>query len=328
MPHQRPAGENDLYNARVDVLAEAARLGRAGTPAALATVLRTAGSTPRHAAAKMVVGTAGVLAGTIGGGRIELEVTEAARAVAAGGAPARIERHLVHDLAMCCGGKMDVYVEPLDAARWRPLAEAARRRARRMPCALVTALDGSGKDVVDADDVLRARRPRLEDGRFIEPVLPTDRLILFGAGHVARALAPLAAGVGFEIVVCDEDERFATADRFPGAQLVPSFDAREVAQALAPLGDGDHVLIVTRDHAVDRALLEQLLPETGLTYLGLIGSRGKIGRFRNRLEAKGLADDALWARLHAPVGLDIGAETPEEIAVAIVAELIQVRHAR
>jgi len=312
----------------MDVLAEGARLGRAGVPAALATVLRTAGSTPRHAASKMIVGPGGVLAGTIGGGRIELEVTEAGRRVAAGAPAQRIERHLVHDLAMCCGGKMDVYVEPLDEARWKPLGEAARRRARRMPCALVTALDGTGKDVLDADDVLRARRPRLEEGRFVEPVLPVDRLVLFGAGHVAHAVAPLAAKVGFEVVVCDEDERFATPERFPGARLVPSFDAGEAARELAPFGPDDFALIVTRDHAVDLRLLEQLLPETGLTYLGLIGSRGKIGRFRKRLEAKGLAADALWERLHAPVGLEIGAETPDEIAVAIVAELVQVRHER
>jgi xanthine dehydrogenase accessory factor len=258
----------------MDVLAEAARLGRDGKPAALATVLRTSGSTPRHAAAKMVVGPGGILVGTVGGGRIEHEVTEVARRVAAGGAPVRIERNLGHDLAMCCGGKMDVYVEPLDEARWKPLGEAARRRDRRLPCALVTALDGSGKDVLAEDDVLRARRPRLEDGRFIEPVLPSERLVLFGSGHVAHALAPLAARVGFEIVVCDDDDRFATPERFPGARLVPSFDASEVARELAPFGADDHVLIVTRDHAVDQALLEQLLPLTGLTYLGLIGSRG------------------------------------------------------
>src|SRR5262249_54493250 len=143
----------------MDLLAHAARLGRAGTPAALATVLRTAGSTPRHAAAKMIVGPDGPLAGTIGGGRLELEVTEAGRRGAAGAPAPRGERHLAHDLAMCCGGKMEVWVEPLDAARWKPLAEAARRRARRLPCALVTALDGTGKDVVDVDEVIRLRRP-------------------------------------------------------------------------------------------------------------------------------------------------------------------------
>jgi xanthine dehydrogenase accessory factor len=152
--------------------------------------------------------------------------------------------------------------------------------------------------------------------------------VLFGAGHVAHAVAALAARVGFELVVCDEDERFASAERFPGATLVPTFDARAAARELHPFGPDDHVLIVTRDHAVDQGLLETLLPWPGLTYLGLIGSRGKIGRFRQRLEAKGLADGARWAALHAPVGLDIGAETPEEIAVAIVAELIQARHRR
>src|SRR5262249_10134515 len=150
----------------------------------------------------------------------------------------------------CCGGKMEVWVEPLDAARWKPLAEAARRRARRLPCALVTALDGTGKDVVDVDEVIRLRRPRLEDGRFVEPVLPADRLVRVGAGHVAHAVAPLAARVGFELVVSDADERFATEERFPGARLLGSFDARAAARELAPFGPDDFVLIATRDHAV------------------------------------------------------------------------------
>lgn len=310
----------------IDILDEAERAAETG--AALATVLRTSGSTPRHAGAKMIVSIDGAVRGTIGGGRIELAVTEAAQQVAAGAAPVRFERALGPELAMCCGGKMDVYIEPLDAARWKPLAEAARRRRRRWPCALVTALDGSGKDLLVTDPSLQSRRPRLEATRFVEPVLPTDRLIVFGAGHIAQAVAPIAARVGFEIIVCDDDERYANSERFPMARLIHSFEPVEVARELEAFGPGDHALIVTRDHAIDQALVEKLLPEGCLAYLGLIGSRGKLGRFRKRLEAKGLTDDAVWRRLRAPVGLELGAETPEEIAVAIVAELIQVRHGR
>jgi len=235
-----------------------------------------------------------------------------------------LTRDLGRDLAMCCGGRMDVWIEPVDAGRAAALAEAAARRAARVPCALATSLDGGGKQVVDDDEVLRTRRPRLEDERFVEPVLPTDRLVLFGAGHVAAALAPLAQRVGFEVVVCDEDERFASTERFPGARILPTFDAGEAAAALAPFGPGDHAIILTRDHAVDQAILEKLLPRA-LAYLGLIGSRGKLGRFRRQLAAKGIGDQAAWARLRAPVGIDIGAETPEEIAVSVVAELVSLR---
>jgi|SoiMethySBSTD1v2_1073268.scaffolds.fasta_scaffold263475_3 xanthine dehydrogenase accessory factor len=310
----------------VDVLAEAARVA---APSALATVIATAGSSPRHAAAKMIVAASGEQLGTVGGGRIELEVVERARAVAAGAPAERVDKHLGHDLAMCCGGRMSVWIEPLDRSRLVALAEAARRRGRRTPVALVTALASpGGKDLLERDDTLRTRRPRLEGDRFIEPILPTERLVLFGGGHVARALAPLAASVGFEIVVCDEDERFADEERFPGARLVGTFDVAEAARELDPFGPDDYVIITTRDHGIDERVLERLLPRVDLTYLGLIGSRGKLGRFRKRLEARGLADPEPWARLHSPVGLEIGAETPEEIAVSVVAEMVRARHAR
>src|SRR5215208_4561517 len=125
-----------------DVIAAAAREAQSERRAALATVISTAGSSPRHIAAKMLLTQDGAQLGTVGGGRIELESLAAARAVLAGGAATRVSKHLGHDLAMCCGGKMAVWVEPVDALRGRALVEAARRRARRQPCALVTALDG------------------------------------------------------------------------------------------------------------------------------------------------------------------------------------------
>ena len=316
----------------VDVLAEAASLGDAGIPAALVTVIRTTGSVPRRPPAKMIVLADGSILGTVGGGRIEHEAREVAKKVARRESPpTRFSKHLVRDLAMCCGGEMELWLEPLDGGRTKALLEVVRRRQLRRPCALVTALGGGGngdggKDVIGQDPCLADRAARLEDERFIEPVLPAERLILFGGGHVARAIAPLALRVGFSVVVCDEDEEVASAQRFPGLQRICSLEVGDIERELGTLGEGDYVVIVTREHATDQALLERLLGRSKLSYLGLIGSLGKLARFRQRLEAKGLGDADLWRRLHAPIGIAIGAETPEEIALSIVAELVKVRH--
>lgn len=297
----------------------------AGRGVALATVLATAGSTPRHPGARMAVTADGRGLGTIGGGRIELEVMEAGRAIA-GGAPARrLHHHLVRDLAMCCGGSMELVVAPAAPAR-AALAAALAAWKRRQPALVTTAVD-DGAMTVTATDVATARawrRPRLDGAVLREAVAAPDRAIVFGCGHVARALGPVLRGLGFEVVVCDDGDTGALeppptwADR-----VIDSFDPADVERALGPIGDGDHVFIVTRDHALDLRLLEALLGREP-TYLGMIGSRGKVGRFRKRLEAKGV-DLARWPRLRAPLGLDIGAETPEEIAVAIAAELVALR---
>jgi xanthine dehydrogenase accessory factor len=160
---------------------------------------------------------------------------------------------------------------------------------------------------------------------FLEPMVPEPPLVVCGAGHVARALVPLARQVGFAPIVVDEMEEYASPERFPdAARIVDSFDPRDWEGV--PLDERTYLVIVTRDHAVDQRLLEAVIG-CDLAYLGLIGSRRKIEMFRHRLVAKGV-DPARFERLHAPIGLDIGADTPEEIAVAIVAELIQIRAAR
>lgn len=255
----------------IDLFGEIVRLHNNGTPCALATVVRTSGSTPRKAAARMLVLGDGRVVGTIGGGRVEKEVTDAAVALLAEGAAARpklLRYHLTHELAMCCGGEMEVFVEPL---------------------------------------------------------VPAPPLVVCGGGHVAHALVPLARRCGFAPILVEEAEEMATRERFPDAErVVDSFDVRDWKDV--PLDDRSYVVIVTRDHAQDQALLEQLIGRD-LAYLGLIGSRRKIEMFKQRLVARGV-DAARFERLRAPVGLDIGADTPEEIAVAIVAELIQTRAAR
>jgi xanthine dehydrogenase accessory factor len=241
-----------------------------------------------------------------------------------------MRHHLVRDLAMCCGGSMEIYIEPLAQSR-AALETALAMWGKRRPAELVTPLDGGAKRVIEravhgSREGRIAAVPNQAGECFVEAVWPTDRVLLFGCGHVGREVGALAARCGFEVVICDDGETGAVAEPPAWAtRIVESFEVRDVERELGPIGAGDHALIVTRDHAVDQRILEALLPRLELTYLGMIGSLGKVGRFRKRLEAKGLLTEERWGRLHAPVGLDIGAETPEEIAVAIVGELIAVR---
>jgi xanthine dehydrogenase accessory factor len=310
----------------MDVLRRAAELVREGRAVALATVVRTSGSTPRHPGARMIVGEDGSTEGTIGGGRVEKEVTDAAAAVAAGAPASLVRHHLVRDLAMCCGGTMELYVAPA-APSVAALERVAELQSRRRPALLVTPLDGAPMSVDEVAGAPAGPSSRVEDGRFVELLMPPARLLLFGCGHVARAVGPLARGVGFEVVVCDDGET-GELDRAPAwaHRVIASFDPAEVEGELAGLGPGDYVVVVTRDHAVDQRILERLLPRLDLTYLGVIGSRGKVARFEKRLAARGLVTPERWSRLRAPIGLDIAAETPEEIAVSIVAELVAVKN--
>lgn len=316
--------------ARHDVFAAALRALEAGRGVALATVVEAKGSTPRHLGARMAVAEDGEQWGTIGGGRIEQLVHGAAREVA-GGAPARtVRQHLVRDLAMCCGGAMGVVLTPAAASR-DVLAALGALHAEHT---LVTPADGEPLQLRDAAaSDPPAHRPVVRDGALVERVGFEERAVIFGLGHVAKSLGPLLASLGFAVIVCDDGETGAvggSGDVPPWAtRVVESFDLDVVARALGGFTPADRVLVITRDHAIDQQLLEALIGRDEIGYLGMIGSRGKVGRFEKRLRAKGLLDgdagQARWAKLRAPIGFDIGAETPEEIAVAIAAELVAVR---
>ena len=155
----------------------------------------------------------------------------------------------------------------------------------------------------------------------LEVLEAQPRLFVFGAGHVARPLAALAAGTGFAVSVVDARAEWLTPERFPTVARVlrdPEAAAREL-----PLEPGDCAVVTTHDHALDQRVVQELLRRE-LRYTGLIGSFAKQRKFALRLRARGYGDDAI-ARLRTPVGLAIGAQTPEEIAVSIVAELVAVR---
>jgi xanthine dehydrogenase accessory factor len=157
---------------------------------------------------------------------------------------------------------------------------------------------------------------------FIEPVLPPALLYIFGAGHVAINLCRIASGAGFELIVTDDRSSYATKERFPAAREVHALDFDEAMKKLEP-NESSYIVIVTRGHRDDMRLLRWAV-QTRARYVGMIGSKRKvIGIFRT-LEAEGLPAH-LFERVHAPIGIDIGAVTPEEIAVSITAELIAIR---
>jgi xanthine dehydrogenase accessory factor len=251
-------GVRDVVSALLDLLNNRQR-------GALATVVRASGSTPQQVGAKLLLRADGSSLGTVGGGAIERVVVEALGRALLSGEPELLIRDLAHDLGMCCGGRMEV---------------------------------------------------------FVEPILPIPRLWLLGAGHVARPTAALALTVGFEVLVVDEREELNTAERFPGCQLL--LDDPSDALHKAQLGDRDWVVIVTHDHQLDERALEAAAANDA-RYVGLVGSRRKVFRLVERVSSKRDSAMAL-ERLYAPVGLDIGAITPAEIAVSIVAELVALRH--
>ena len=156
---------------------------------------------------------------------------------------------------------------------------------------------------------------------FVEPLVQPVVVHLVGAGHVALATAHLASFSGFEVVVMDDRPEFASTDRYPEAREVRVLDT--FARCLQDLGPNDYVIIVTRGHLHDREVLAQAL-RTGAGYIGMIGSRRKRDAIYESLQREGFSETDL-GRVHCPIGLAIGADTPEEIGLSIVAELVQVR---
>jgi len=157
---------------------------------------------------------------------------------------------------------------------------------------------------------------------FIEPVLPPALLYIFGAGHVAINLCQVAANAGFDVVIADDRTSYATRDRFPAARDVHALDFDEAMRILDP-DESSYVVIVTRGHRDDMRMLRWAV-QTRARYVGMIGSRRKVIEIYKALQKEGLPAHR-FDRVHAPIGLDIGAITPEEIAVAITAELIAIR---
>ncbi|HET9707036.1 MAG TPA: XdhC family protein [Gemmatimonadales bacterium] len=302
----------------------AAQLARAGSGGALATVARTTGSTPVPVGTKMLVGPAGRLEGSVGGGCVEADVLEAAQA-AAGHGPVIRTHHLnadiAGDLGLSCGGTVEIVVEPL--VQQSAYVAALEAAAAAEQGTLTTALDwsrGPDKHFSPTADPAGPAASLSEDRHtLVEQLLLAPRVVVFGAGHVGSAIANAAAVAGFRVVVVDDRPEFANPERFSNAMRVitASVDGALAQVAIAPQ---DAVVIATRGHRHDAVILERVAT-SGAGYVGLLGSRRKQAVVTKALQAAGVPAAAL-ERVRVPVGLAIGAETPEEIAVSVTAELI------
>lgn len=308
-------------------LIEARRAG------ALATVAHTSGSTPVPAGTKMLVGDGGRLLGTVGGGCVEADVLQAAIDAQQRGGPALVTHHLNADLAgdlgLSCGGTVDIFVEPLVA---EPAYVAALQAAAAAEAGVVTTATSWDRGPVKTFEPLppdaRAGVPAAisEDRRFVvERFTLAPRVLVFGAGHVGAAIARAAAAAGFRVVVIDDRREYADPARFNGETTVLAGGVED-ALARFPLTARDAVVVATRGHRHDALIVERVAPSPA-GYVGLLGSRRKQAVLSKALGAAGVPAESL-ARIRVPVGLPIGAETPEEIAVSVVAELVAWRRGR
>jgi xanthine dehydrogenase accessory factor len=240
---------------------------KGGRQGALATVIAAQGSVPGRVGARLFVDTEGHSVGTIGGGRLEHVVLEALTRVLETGRAERFARHLTRDLGMCCGGSVEL---------------------------------------------------------FLEPIVSRPRLLLFGAGHVAKATAEAAKAAGFRVQVVDDRDEWNSAERFDGCERVACDPAEALRRRKLELSANDFVVITTHDHGLDESVALEVL-RGQFAYVGLIGSERKARRIKARLLSRSAEGALPVERLRCPIGLSIGAETPEEIAVSIVAELVQER---
>lgn len=313
-------------------------------PVELVAVVEAGGSTPRGAGALMAVFPDGHASGTIGGGNVEYEAQNlAARLLEGGGSARRSFRFVQGDaasLGMVCGGDVTVQFQYLPAGDVRVIAvlrDLMEASAGDLDTWLLLRLEGESVAAMgtadrngprhlaappeEFSDLLRSR-PVLQGEWLSIPMVRAGRVYIFGGGHVSRALVPAIAAVGFRPVVYDDRPEFADPALFPRAERVLSGAFTDIAERVALTAD-DYVVVMTRGHQADYEVLEQTL-RSGVKYLGCIGSRKKLALCRERLLAAGFTAEE-YAAVHAPIGLPIGAETPEEIAVSVTAQLIAVR---
>ncbi len=317
----------------------------AGLDLVLVTVVESMGSTPRHVGSQMLVSSAGLVCGSIGGGAIEAHAIDAARAMVGKALCSMESMGLQKSLGMVCGGGASLLYTSVRAgdARWREVAAALLRCLddRTQACLVLSCRRGEasfdgGVSLVDAADGLLAgecmpsgaisaeslsglRHGRIEDDCFALPVAIPMRAVIFGGGHVGRATAAALARVGFACTLFDCRPEFAHTEGLPETCKAVLGDYQDISASVT-LDKRDYVLIMTHSHASDFAVLEQALRRP-LSYVGLMGSRRKIALARELMQKAGISPEALDA-VHMPIGLDIQAETPEEIAVSVAAECI------
>jgi xanthine dehydrogenase accessory factor len=291
-----------------EILATLERWSDAGRRVAVATVVEKRGSAPRDPGASLALSDTGEVAGSVTGGCVEPSVLREAEEVLADG-PARVREYGIADddafeVGLACGGTVAILIYELDTSLIAPLAEAVR--AER-PAALALYADGTQK--LGSDD----------DALFVHGFAPRPAMYVFGAIDHASALCRVGRLLGYRVTVCDARARFVTPERFPDAdELVVDWPDRFLKRA--PVDERTAICVLTHDPKFDVPALAAAV-ETPAAYIGAMGSRKTTEEREERLRTAGLTD-AQIERIHAPIGLPIGARSPEQVAVAIGAEIV------
>jgi xanthine dehydrogenase accessory factor len=346
-----------------DVMPDVEAWWTAGETVGVATVVGTWRSAPRQPGASMAVGPDGSAVGSVSGGCVEGAVYELAEAARADGRSV-LQRYGVSDddafaVGLTCGGIIDIFVEPVSRDSFPEFGDVARDVAAGRPVAVATLISGAdervGRRMVIRPDATSGSlgSERLDDavrddclgmllqGRtgivhygadgerrgddiavFVSSYAPRPRMLVFGAIDFAAAVARVGAFLGYRVTVCDARPTFATKKRFPEAdEVVVGWPHKYLAKA--DVDERTVICVLTHDPKFDVPLLEIAL-RLPVAYVGAMGSRRTNDDRLKRLRENGLTEDEL-ARLHAPIGLDVGARTPEETAVSIAAEIISAR---
>ena len=347
-----------------EILASVERWRAAGTPVAIATVVKVWGSAPRPLGAKMAISGEGALAGSVSGGCVEGAVAEEAQAVLTSGIAKLISFGVSDEEAwavgLSCGGRIDIYVEPLAASAGnlecferlatrlrdeRLVAQATllslRSAAQGNPGARLLLsptgrlAGGLGSELLDRAATAKAhelfasfRAERFAVGEaelFIEVLPPRPKLVIVGAVHTAMALVTFAKALGFSTVVVDPRTAFATAERFAHAdRLLSEWPAEAFAKL--DLNEATYIALLSHDLKIDLPALRLALASPA-RYIGALGSKKTHAKRVAALAEEGFTDQQI-GRIHAPIGIHLGGRKPAEIAVSIIAEIVAVSHGR
>ena len=345
-----------------DLLPELEHWQAEGKPIAIATVITVVGSAPRTVGATLALTAAGDIAGSVSGGCVEPAVIEAGLKTLRTGQPKLLsygitEEQNVEQIGLSCGGEIQVFVErlanlePLAAAfhAERPIVRAiviaAPEGSRATPganvlvpeqgeligsigsAALDTAVAGQARELLrNGDSSLATVEVEGQPARvFFEVYAPEPSLVIIGAGHITIPLSRLAKALDYRVTVVDPREAFATRERLPDADEI-LLEWPDEALAHLPLSSATAVAVLSHDDKFDVPALTTAL-NSPAGYVGAIGSRGTRERRDRRLREAGVTDEQI-ARIHGPIGLDIGAQTPEEIALAILAQIVAARRGK
>ncbi len=327
-----------------------------GETIAIATVIQTWGSSPRQTGAKMAITSSGKMTGSVSGGCVEGAVVEAGIEVLKTREPQLLHFGVADETAwevgLACGGTIEVFVQPLEVGRFQQLKAAVEGE---YPAAAVTIIRGPtsmlGSSLVWSDkqapqtsftaemeaEMIEAAQSALDGGQplrlqlpdesvelFVDVLLPSPMLVIVGGVHISIALAKMAKVLGYRTVIIDPRRAFGSAERFPHADQLLQAWPDEALKSLA-ISPTTAIAVLTHDPKLDDPALLAALPGPAY-YVGALGSKTTQGKRRQRLLEAGLSQTQV-DRLHGPIGLDLGAHSPEEIALSILAEIVAARRA-